>query len=280
MGRTQKKTRKPVTRRAGEVEDTQKERTVTIINDERAHAQENSDDLDLPDFLRRTPAPVAEPTVEVEVESEVEVEQPRDLLPALPTASTVSTDDLTILADRIKAAHAAVGTALQHALDAGCALLKAKRLVPHGGWLPWIEDHCGISVRTAQAYMRLANEDEQLIAPDEDQIRSSVAHLSVRAAVKKVAKPKPTKKAKTKPAAIDVVVSNNTGVTDDVEFITDIADVKVVTEVAEVVTVVIADDDPVVEDFCQQWARSKLKQLFESATDDQRAAILAFVNRK
>jgi hypothetical protein len=248
---------------------------------------------DLPGFLDRTstpaaasaPAPesAAEPEVEVAVEPEpvgaVKPEpktktkpEPAPNLPACSTATTVSTDDLTILAGKIKAAHAAVGTALQCALDAGLMLIRAKKLVAHGEWLPWIENHCGISARTAQAYMQLAKKVGHLITPDEDKplvhrhhfpMRNSSAHLSVRAAVKKVAKPKPakTKPAKTKPAAIDV------------DVVTDIADVKVVTEMEG------AGDDPVVEQFCLEWARSPLKQLFESATDAQRAVILAFINR-
>jgi hypothetical protein len=40
---------------------------------------------------------------------------------------------------------------------------------------------------------------------------------------------------------------------------------------------VSADDDPVVEDFAQEWARSKVKQMFEAATTAQRVAIISFI---
>jgi Protein of unknown function (DUF3102) len=69
-------------------------------------------------------------------------------------------DRLPDLATRISHEHnAAVGTlkrGLQHALTAGHLLLEAKQYVSHGQWLPWLNEHCRVSERTAQVYMRLA----------------------------------------------------------------------------------------------------------------------------
>jgi hypothetical protein len=67
---------------------------------------------------------------------------------------------LPVLAADIRAAHdaatSAARTAVERAIDAGVALLEAKTLLPHGGWLPWLKEHCGLSARVAQNYMRLA----------------------------------------------------------------------------------------------------------------------------
>ena len=68
---------------------------------------------------------------------------------------------LTVLAADIKAAHAGVldaakTAAAERAIEAGRALLEAKGLVKHGQWLPWLQQHCGMSERTAQLYVQIA----------------------------------------------------------------------------------------------------------------------------
>jgi hypothetical protein len=69
-------------------------------------------------------------------------------------------NSLTDLAARIKAEHEAVGDALKnsvrHAIAAGELLIEAKAQLKHGTWLPWLKDHCGVTARSAQAYMRVA----------------------------------------------------------------------------------------------------------------------------
>jgi hypothetical protein len=71
-----------------------------------------------------------------------------------------TSNSLIDLAARIKTEHQAVATALKqsvkHAIAAGELLIEAKDQVPHGRWLPWLRDHCTISERTAQLYMRVA----------------------------------------------------------------------------------------------------------------------------
>jgi DUF3102 family protein len=69
-------------------------------------------------------------------------------------------NSLADLAARIKIEHTAVSAALKdsvrHAITAGELLIEAKDQVQHGYWLPWLKDHCTISERTAQLYMRVA----------------------------------------------------------------------------------------------------------------------------
>jgi Protein of unknown function (DUF3102) len=70
-------------------------------------------------------------------------------------------NSLTDLAARIKAEHEAIKVSLresvQHAFAAGELLIEAKKqLNKHGQWLPWLREHCTISERTAQLYMRCA----------------------------------------------------------------------------------------------------------------------------
>ena len=43
-------------------------------------------------------------------------------------------------------------------LDIGARLIEAKELLPHGEWLPWLNERVEISERTAQKFMKLARE--------------------------------------------------------------------------------------------------------------------------
>src|SRR5262249_37659463 len=67
---------------------------------------------------------------------------------------------LADLAARIRAEHEACASALKrgldHAITAGRLLIEAKGKHAHGGWLPWLHEHCQVPERTAQAYMRCA----------------------------------------------------------------------------------------------------------------------------
>jgi hypothetical protein len=92
-------------------------------------------------------------------------------------------NSLSDLAARIRAAHQAVGDAMKHAIAAGELLIEAKEQVAHGEWLPWLEKHCELSGRTAQAYMRLARE----LGKMDPAKAQRVADLSVREAVKQIA---------------------------------------------------------------------------------------------
>lgn len=100
---------------------------------------------------------------------------------AIPTTIAQS-NSLPDLAARIRAEHAATSVALKssitHGITAGEMLIEAKAQLPHGQWLPWLRDHCEISERTAQLYMRLAKNRDAI----EDQIRNGVADLSLNEA--------------------------------------------------------------------------------------------------
>jgi 2-succinyl-5-enolpyruvyl-6-hydroxy-3-cyclohexene-1-carboxylate synthase len=91
-------------------------------------------------------------------------------------------NSLVDLAARIKSEHTAVSSALKeslrHAIAAGELLLEAKDQVPHGQWLPWLQEHCSISERTAQLYMRVAKNRAEI----ENQIRNDVADLTLNEA--------------------------------------------------------------------------------------------------
>jgi hypothetical protein len=92
-------------------------------------------------------------------------------------------NSLPDLAARIRGEHEAVSVALKesvrHAIAAGELLVEAKGQLDHGRWLPWLRDHCAISERTAQLYMRVAKNRNEI----ENQMRNGVADLSLNEAV-------------------------------------------------------------------------------------------------
>jgi Protein of unknown function (DUF3102) len=101
---------------------------------------------------------------------------------AYPPTDIETSNSLAHLAALIRSEHEAVATALKesvrHAIAAGELLLEAKDAVQHGLWLPWLRDHCAISERTAQLYMRVAKNRTAI----EEQIRNGVADLSLNEA--------------------------------------------------------------------------------------------------
>jgi hypothetical protein len=101
----------------------------------------------------------------------------------LQSAFLAGDNSLPDLAGRIRAEHEAVSASLKesvrHAIAAGELLIEAKaQFGQHGRWLPWLKDHCTISERTAQLYMRVAKSRTEV----EDQMRNGVADLSLNEA--------------------------------------------------------------------------------------------------
>ncbi len=100
---------------------------------------------------------------------------------AQPDAGTdvALSNSLADLAARIRIEHEATDAALkssvEHAMAAGDLLIEAKGQVKHGQWLPWLTDHCAMSERTAQLYMKIAKNRETI----ESQIRNGVADLTL-----------------------------------------------------------------------------------------------------
>jgi hypothetical protein len=97
--------------------------------------------------------------------------------------------NLADLALRIRAAHdgvqAAARISIEHALTAGDLLIQAKKQLKHGQWLPWLEQHCKISDRTAQRYIQLARHRSLLEANP-----SSVADLTLQGALELISAPR------------------------------------------------------------------------------------------
>jgi hypothetical protein len=88
----------------------------------------------------------------------------------------------------IEAAESDFQSAVQHAIQAGALLIDAKAQVKHGGWLPWLEANFPGSVRSAQGYMRLAENAEDA---------QRVAHLGLKGALREISAPKPEPKDET-----------------------------------------------------------------------------------
>ncbi len=109
--------------------------------------------------------------------------EPSEIMVRQPESVT-----LTTLADRANAAHReAEGmayAALEHARQAGKALLEAKEQVSHGEWGDWLRDHFEGSIRSAQQYMRVASN-----WPELETKYAAAAHLNLRQAVKLLEKP-------------------------------------------------------------------------------------------
>ncbi len=92
------------------------------------------------------------------------------------------------LAKRINEEHrtfvGAFRKTVEHGIQAGELLSRAKAACPHGTWLPWLEENFEGSSRTAQEYMRLYNHRDALRANTRD-----AAHMSVSGALKELAAP-------------------------------------------------------------------------------------------
>src|SRR3974390_2393051 len=98
------------------------------------------------------------------------------------------------LAAQIKIEDEAFKRGIEHAFHAGQRLIEAKEQLGehgHGKWIPWVKDNCGMSLRTAQAYLRLAKHEHEIRTKCAD-----VAYLTVSGALQLIA-PEP------KPKAVD-----------------------------------------------------------------------------
>jgi len=107
------------------------------------------------------------------------------------TPDTTS-DNLHDLACRIrqevKAAQNSSVTALRHAMNAGDVLNQAQHRVAKN-WKKWLNDHCFMSVRTAQLYQQLANHRDAIEAEIE-----RTGEISLRAARRLISKTENRKK--------------------------------------------------------------------------------------
>jgi Protein of unknown function (DUF3102)/DNA N-6-adenine-methyltransferase (Dam) len=79
---------------------------------------------------------------------------------------------------------------LEHFMNAGELLIEAKAKLQHGEWLPWLDSECQCSERSAQRYMKLA-QNRALIEAKND----TVSDLSLRRALAEIQElKKPTAK--------------------------------------------------------------------------------------
>jgi hypothetical protein len=117
--------------------------------------------------------------------------RPGDDTTKLPTYAEgdLSQSNLSDLAVQINAEHESASLTLkqgmQHAVSAGRALIAAKKLVAHGGWLAWLKANCTASPRTLQAYMKVAGAFDAL--GNEEANTQRVADLSFRGALESLA---------------------------------------------------------------------------------------------
>ena len=94
-------------------------------------------------------------------------------------------DDLICeIRQEVQTCQASLTEGVTHALKAGALLLEAKTLIPHGGWLPFVEK-CGLTPRTAQGYMRVARRWSEIESKYE-----TVSHLSFHKALALLAQTK------------------------------------------------------------------------------------------
>lgn len=95
---------------------------------------------------------------------------------------------LTKLATEINAEHqkclGSLQTGLSHAVKVGELLMQAKALCRHGAWEPWVSENFDASLRTAQAYMRVAKR-----LPDLKPKAQRAALLTLREALTELAEP-------------------------------------------------------------------------------------------
>ena len=113
-------------------------------------------------------------------------DKPRDV--PKPVSQSDALDPLVGLAESINRNHSrskdCTNRALDYAHEAGKGLLDAKEQVDHGAWEAWVKENCHFSLRTAQKYMRVAEQWEKLQA----KAPPRTAHLAVEAALRMLKK--------------------------------------------------------------------------------------------
>jgi hypothetical protein len=106
----------------------------------------------------------------------------------MPTVTEAATS-LGKLAEQIRSGHEQIGqqmcNALHIAFSVGDALAQARAQVASGQWGKWLRANCFLSRRTAFLYMQLAQHRGEL-----EQRMVEIPTLSLRAAVRLIAKPK------------------------------------------------------------------------------------------
>jgi hypothetical protein len=117
----------------------------------------------------------------------------RELVPvALPETPQSLAADIRRLNTEVENA---LLTAVANGIEAGKALVAAKRLVGHGNFEPYVTIECYISMSTAQNYMRLAKH-EDIIRPLLSANTQGVGYLKMKEALRLIDKLHAKKKLK------------------------------------------------------------------------------------
>jgi hypothetical protein len=116
----------------------------------------------------------------------------------MTTDLTVNDKRLMAIAKTIAEAHkeflALAGRSLAKAKGIGDLLVEAKSMVARGDWSAWLETYFPGSERSAQGYMRLSNRWDEIETKS-----AETADLTIDAAMKFLAKPKPEPELATEP---------------------------------------------------------------------------------
>jgi hypothetical protein len=80
-----------------------------------------------------------------------------------PSPGPKPLDELAGIANERAAVHKTVPL-LHDAIAAGEALIEARRMIGHGGWLAWVEANLDMHMSTVNNYMRIAHHQEALAA--------------------------------------------------------------------------------------------------------------------
>jgi mannose/cellobiose epimerase-like protein (N-acyl-D-glucosamine 2-epimerase family) len=89
----------------------------------------------------------------------------------------------------LKKASDCIRKSLLHIRSAGERLIEAKELVPHGGWLDWLDENTKLKDRTAQLYMQIGRDWDQLQSVAEANAQD-IADLGLQQAIQLLAKPR------------------------------------------------------------------------------------------
>jgi hypothetical protein len=105
--------------------------------------------------------------------------------PTVEPLKPVAGPPLSDLAASIKSEHAQLmenaRNIVGRAIRIGEDLLKAKAQVGHGNFLKWVKDNCGLSDKTAERYMKFAENKDKLNVVKKDKFET-ILNLTLNAA--------------------------------------------------------------------------------------------------
>jgi hypothetical protein len=101
-------------------------------------------------------------------------------LPSSKAQTSASDVTLEQLAAEIKQEHAAAESTMRdsllHAREAGKKLIGVKRQLAHGEFMPWVEQQCGFSHSTANLYMTIARNWDEVLFGNSQRVQNISLH--------------------------------------------------------------------------------------------------------